>query len=175
MVCLYLWFAVLRVYDRFSVIEQPQMRMTGLRRLHSITGTRTKNWPIKSTLFQGHDCKNSYCQKGFGVLGVDWARSQPNLTAYLGSECIGDDARFGLSKWMPGWLLGLQEQSLCGKCIIVGPSDVEHSKVVHQCSAYLLHWFTCSSDWQSVRKRWPRELDGLPTNGGSRLRTTDTP
>ncbi|CAM6097900.1 unnamed protein product [Calypogeia fissa] len=75
---------VLRVYDKFSVIEQPQMRMTGLRHPeHSITGTRTKNWPIKSTLFQGHDY------------------------------------------------------------------------------------------WQSVRKRWPRELDGLSTNGGSHMRSTD--
>ncbi|KAL2641342.1 hypothetical protein R1flu_008929 [Riccia fluitans] len=46
---------VLRVYDKFSVTEQPQMRLSGLRLAHAISGTRTRNWPIKSTLFQGHD------------------------------------------------------------------------------------------------------------------------
>ncbi|KAL3695266.1 hypothetical protein R1sor_009342 [Riccia sorocarpa] len=46
---------VLRVYDKFSVIEQPQMRLSGLRLAHAIHGTRTRNWPIRSTLFQGHD------------------------------------------------------------------------------------------------------------------------
>ena len=49
--------AVLRVYDRYSVTEQPPLKLGSLRLVHAINGTRTKNWPIKSSMFQGHDCK----------------------------------------------------------------------------------------------------------------------
>ncbi|OAE33749.1 hypothetical protein AXG93_2884s1220 [Marchantia polymorpha subsp. ruderalis] len=63
---------VLRVYDKFSVIEQPQMRLGGLRIVHAINGTRTKNWPIKSTLFQGHDYSQSARKR--------WPREDDGLT-----------------------------------------------------------------------------------------------
>nr|XP_024361079.1 WD repeat-containing protein 5B-like isoform X2 [Physcomitrium patens]XP_024361080.1 WD repeat-containing protein 5B-like isoform X2 [Physcomitrium patens]XP_024361081.1 WD repeat-containing protein 5B-like isoform X2 [Physcomitrium patens]PNR30195.1 hypothetical protein PHYPA_026511 [Physcomitrium patens] len=50
---------VLRVYDRYSVTEQPPLKLGSLRLVHSINGTRTKNWPIKSSMFQGHDYQQS--------------------------------------------------------------------------------------------------------------------
>jgi COMPASS component SWD3 len=47
--------SVLRVYDRFCITDHPQLRLGSLQLVHAINGTRTKNWPIKSSLFQGHD------------------------------------------------------------------------------------------------------------------------
>ncbi|KAH9553873.1 hypothetical protein CY35_08G035200 [Sphagnum magellanicum] len=46
---------VLRVYDKFCITDHPQLRLGSLQLVHAINGTRTKNWPIKSSLFQGHD------------------------------------------------------------------------------------------------------------------------
>lgn len=64
---------VLRVYDRFSVAEQPPSKLGALRLVHAVNGTRTKNWPIKSSMFQGHDYQHAVRRR--------WHKSNDGLSA----------------------------------------------------------------------------------------------
>lgn len=64
---------VLRVYDRYSVTEQPPLKLGNLRLVHAINGTRTKNWPIKSSMFQGHDYQHAVRRR--------WHKSIDGLSA----------------------------------------------------------------------------------------------
>lgn len=68
---MFLGVVVLRVYDRYSVTEQLPLKLGSLRLVHAINGTRTKNWPIKSSMFQGHDCK-LFTNTTFIVSAVNW-------------------------------------------------------------------------------------------------------